>query len=212
MAIPPEQFAPYLSGLAQAGAEQHLQLARYLALVDEYRRVLNLTAFGGKAGLADELVMESARLLDLLPQRDGLRCVDLGSGVGSPVVPLALLRPGLSFMAIEARERRAAFLRQVNASLKPGNLEVRCQRAEQLIAEAPGAFDVVCARAFAKPAVLFEFADRLLGPQGLLLSFYGPQIGEVEAAAAAAGLRLDIVLPYEHGGLLRHAYRACRAI
>jgi 16S rRNA (guanine527-N7)-methyltransferase len=213
MSVSAGSFEHLLSpALAAASAQQCGQLAQYLALVDEYRGVLNLTAFSRPEELALELVVESARLLEFGALPAGLRCVDLGSGVGSPVVTLAVLCPQASFVAVESRQRRAAFLRQVCAALRLSNIEVWGERAELLAEREPGSFGLVTARAFAQPAVLMRLALALLAPEGELRGFYGAQLGEVELAANAAGLRVGASRAYEQRGLQRHIYSARRAI
>jgi 16S rRNA (guanine527-N7)-methyltransferase len=193
-------------------ALQRELLAQYLALVDEYRKVLNLTAFSTPEELAGELVAESARLLDFGQFEDGLRCADLGSGVGSPVIALAVLSPQASFVAVESRQRRAAFLRQVCAALRLRNIEVYCGRAEDLARQQAESFDLVTARAFAQPGLLLRTAGALLRPAGELRGFYGAQLADVERAAGESGFLIESSHAYEQRGLLRHCYRARRAI
>src|SRR5687767_1646330 len=123
-------------------ADVRRRIADYLALVEQYSPALNLTAFRGPAELARELGGESLRLLELGEIADGWICVDLGSGVGTPVVPLALAARKAHFTAVESRMRRAAFLQQVMAQVHIDNLRVLEQRTEQLIKDEPASFDL----------------------------------------------------------------------
>jgi 16S rRNA (guanine(527)-N(7))-methyltransferase RsmG len=79
---------------------------------------------------------------------------DLGSGGGFPGLPLAIARPDLRVTLVEARERRANFLRHVVRSLQL-RAEVRCERFEL---RAPACFDVVCLRAVGPPAAVLPQA------------------------------------------------------
>ena len=55
--------------------------------------------------------------------------IDVGSGGGSPGVPLASVRSDLEFVLLEAARRKCDFLREVAAGFE--NLAVVCERAEE---------------------------------------------------------------------------------
>jgi 16S rRNA (guanine527-N7)-methyltransferase len=192
--------------------EQAARLGAFLQLVKQYAPVLNLTAFQGVAEMRRELVDESLRLLELGPVQEGWNCVDLGSGVGTPVIPLALACPQARFTAVEARAKRVTFLRQVAAQLQLTNLRVLEQRTEQLLAEEDEEFDLVTARAYAAPDVLCAHAAALLRQGGELRGYAGAQMGEVERAASAHGFTAKQVIVYSVGASQRHAYRLRKGV
>jgi 16S rRNA (guanine(527)-N(7))-methyltransferase RsmG len=204
--LPPElvRLIPNIGILGPLG---RAQLSEYLALVETYSAALNLTAFRGKSELAIELGAESLRLLELGDIPDGWDCIDLGSGVGTPVVPLAIAARGARFMAVESRVRRATFLQRVVAQVHIDNLRVLEQRTEELIKVERAAFDLVTARAYAAPDVLCAHAAALLKPGGELRGYSGVEIGQVENTAAAHGFSVEQVLAYSVGDSQRHVYR-----
>ena len=59
---------------------------------------------------------------------------DLGSGGGSPAVPLRLVKPEGRLVMVEARERKAAFLREVIRVLNLPDTFVEVQRIESVAA------------------------------------------------------------------------------
>ena len=176
-------------------------------MVEHYSPALNLTAFRGARELAVEIGGESLRLLELGEIADGWNCVDLGSGVGTPVVPLAIAIPQAQFKAVEARARRATFLLQVAAKVHIDNLRVLEMRTEQVLRDEPHAFDLVTARAYAAPDVLCAHAAALLKPGGELRGYSGAEMDEVEAAAQAHGFAVERVIAYSVGDSQRHIYR-----
>jgi len=192
--------------------EQEARLSEYLAMVAQYAPALNLTAFRGADEIKHEIGDESLRLLELGEIVDGWNCVDLGSGVGTPVVPLAISEPQANFTAVESRARRCDFLRQVVATLGLTNLRVLETRTEQLIAGAPAGFDLVTARAYAAPDVLCAHAAALLKPGGELRGYSGAEMAEVEAAAMAHGVTLEQVIAYSVGGSERHIYKLRKGV
>jgi 16S rRNA (guanine527-N7)-methyltransferase len=113
--------------------------------------------------------------------------VDVGSGGGSPGLPIAAARPGLRVDLLEAQRRRCAFLESISGDFP--NVRVVCARAEEH-ARGPGreAYAVAVAQALAPPPVALEWCLPLVrsGGRAVLL------VGEVEleraiAAAAAVG-------------------------
>ena len=192
--------------LPTASFEQCQRLAQYLAYVREYSAVLNLTGIKDLNRLADELVVEALNLLEIGGIPAGWEAADLGSGNGSPVVPLALLCSEAQFTAIEARERRAAFLERVKTGLGLDNLTVRHARAEDVLAQCPASFDLITSRAFAPPDALLPLAAQLTAPGGEVRGFTGLDIEPLRTAAREAGLAEAKLLAYPVRDEIRHAY------
>jgi 16S rRNA (guanine527-N7)-methyltransferase len=100
------------------------------------------------------------------------RAVDLGSGGGVPGLVLAVLWPRSRWTLIEARARRAAFLREALGGLELSDrVEVLGQRAEETGRDSRhrGEADLVVARSFGPPAVTAECAAPLLCTDGYLI-------------------------------------------
>jgi 16S rRNA G527 N7-methylase RsmG len=90
------------------------------------------------------LLEDALRGLDILRSFEG-DVVDVGSGGGSPGIPLALALPERSFTLVEAERRKADFLR----AAAPPNAVVVWGRAEE---QPVDAFGVAVAKALARPA------------------------------------------------------------
>lgn len=95
---------------------------------------------------------------------------DLGSGGGSPALPLKLFRPGLSLTMVEAKSRKAAFLREVLRTLELDAATVQEGRFETIAAEFRGRASIVTVRAV-NVVESARAAAVLLGEGGLLLLF-----------------------------------------
>ena len=94
--------------------------------------------------------------------------VDLGSGGGSPAIPLAIVKPELRLTMTESREKKAAFLREAVRSLRL-NAEV-IGRFEGLLSYPPGSVDLITARAV-RIEDCVALAVHLLSSSGRLLLF-----------------------------------------
>ena len=111
--------------------------------------------------------------------------VDVGSGGGSPGIPLASVRPDLEFALLESNGRKCAFLRKIAGGFE--NVSVVCERAEEHAAgEGRDAYGTSVARALAAPPVAAEWCLPLVRPGGRALLFVGPT-ANLEAVAKAAG-------------------------
>lgn len=107
------------------------RLAGYLNVLSFWNRRTNLTSFDlfdPTDGALDRLIFEGVEAAPLLLQGTA---IDVGSGGGSPAIPVAICRPDVAFTLVESRTRKAAFLREALRTLGlPG--EVANVRAEEL--------------------------------------------------------------------------------
>lgn len=184
------------------------QLAHYCGLVAQYDATARLTGCDTTEQLVEELVVEAARLLELGAFAGAARIADLGSGNGSPVVPLCVLSPQALFAAVESNQRKAAFLGIVASSLGLANLIVVTATVQTHAKGLAKPYDCVTSRAFTPPDRLFPLARKLLKPGGEVRGFFGAEIALVELAAQACGFQLAQVIPHAVGDLQRHVYRA----
>jgi len=99
--------------------------------------------------------------------------IDIGSGAGLPVIPLAISLPHWRFVAVEPRSLRAQHLLKVQKELNLGNLRVLCSKSEalagfpDLIRKAA----VVSTRAVGKIPEDAGRARPFLGSQGTFLTY-----------------------------------------
>jgi 16S rRNA (guanine527-N7)-methyltransferase len=98
---------------------------------------------------------------------------DLGSGGGSPAVPLKIARPLLSLTMIEAKARKAAFLREVVRAMQLKSSDVLHEQFEDVVTDeaARESSALVTVRAVRTDRKLFSIAAKLLKPSGRLFLF-----------------------------------------
>jgi 16S rRNA (guanine527-N7)-methyltransferase len=123
-----------------AGAESAPELigrcADYLTLLARWNRRMNLTALPLDdpipSATIDKLIVEPLMAVPLV--RFGPRSVwiDLGSGGGSPAIPMRLALPSGSLQMVEARSRKCAFLREAIRRLGLERTTVTETRFEKL--------------------------------------------------------------------------------
>jgi len=167
-------------------AELEAQLRRYLELLLDRNRTLNLTAIRNPDQAWARLIQGSLVVLDAHPFRGDERVADVGSGAGLPGIPMLLALPGLSLTLIESDQRKAEFLRDAAAELGL-RFQVESRRAEE-VGQDPRhreSYDAVVTRAAAKAPVAAELCLPLVRPGGVLLAL--ARARDWEAAARAIG-------------------------
>lgn len=120
-------------------------LATYYRLLETWNEKINLTAFSlsdAPDEAIDRLLVEpvaAARHLTgahhhghaLAGARPHL--LDIGSGGGSPAIPLKLAAPDVTLQMVESKTRKCAFLREAVRTLALSAVEVHTARAEELL-------------------------------------------------------------------------------
>ncbi|OIQ69952.1 ribosomal RNA small subunit methyltransferase G [mine drainage metagenome] len=146
-------------------------LARYLDLLDQWNQTHALTALP-RAVRAEELLLDAAALLPwLAPLTAGSRVADFGTGMGIPAVVIALARPELQVLAVDASAKKLAFVRQACLELPIPNLLPVQGRLEAL---APLAADLGVAKALGSFEQLLGWWQRHGRPGSRFLALKGP--------------------------------------
>lgn len=125
--------------------------------------------------------------------KEGSLLLDVGSGGGFPAIPLAIMRPDLHVIALEASEKKCAYMR-LAASECGADLQVACGRAEEL-AHGPmrEKYDACTARAVSSLPMLSELTVPFVKPGGLVV-LYKADYKEELAASSGAMEQLRIAL------------------
>lgn len=112
----------------------------------------------------------------------------MGSGGGTPGIPLAASLSHRVVTLLEAERRKTAFLERWTSELP--NLSVVWGRAEEQPAET---FGVAVAKALARPPVAAEWCLPLVREGGVAILWVGPSADEDAVARAAAQVAGEVV-------------------
>jgi 16S rRNA (guanine527-N7)-methyltransferase len=147
-------------------------LEQFCALVLEGNKTQNLVSKNDAAKLWTRHIEDSLTFLKAYqewhgPLDESGEWLDMGSGAGFPVIPLALSLPAWQFYAVEPRKKRCDFLWHVKTTLKLSNLKIIEDKVEN------SDFDpvqVVSCRALGSIEEDWARAKELLAPGGWFIT------------------------------------------
>ena len=181
-----EQAAPKL-GLALSVVQVDALFA-YLALIQKWNKVYNLTAVRDPAEMLTHHLLDSLAVIaplraqiEKMPVAESLRLLDVGSGAGLPGVVIAICCPEIRVDCVDTVAKKAAFIQQVAVSLKLPNLRGVHARVESLTDR----YQVISSRAFASLVDFTTWSKAALAEQGVWMAMKGKNpVDEVAALSA----------------------------
>jgi len=162
-------------------AVQKLQI--YLELLAKWNRSINLTSLTLEpleASTLDRLLIEplvAAQFLTEWPETQSSaspesRWIDVGSGGGSPAIPLRIVRSEGTLLMVESRGKKVAFLREVIRELQLTQTTVEAKRFEAVASVgAAHLFNLITTRAVRIDQEFVGSMAQALRPLGVVLLF-----------------------------------------
>ena len=153
-------------------ADQQQRLLDYVAMIQKWNKVYNLTALRNPADMLTHHLLDSLTAVAPLTrhtQGRPIRVLDVGSGGGLPGVVLAICMPELAVTCVDTVAKKAAFVQQVAATLKLPNLRGIHARVESLTEPYP----VICSRAFASLPDFVTWSRSALAEGGVWMAMKG---------------------------------------
>ena len=190
-------------GIARLGIELSIKaqakLLDYLALLNKWNKVYNLTA------IRDTHQMVSHHLLDSLSVLRHLwpgQWLDVGCGAGLPGVVLAIAQPDWHFTLLDSNSKKVSFVQQAIIELGLPNASVICARAEDWQPEEK--FDGIISRAYTELGNFLRSTRHLMAEHGSWAAMKGSPKQELERLPG--GCRIERVIQLQVPGL--HAARS----
>ena len=177
-------------------------LEAYFGLLAKWNEKVSLTAFHVAESddeAIDRLLVEPLLAAKYLPNPEA-EVIDIGSGGGSPAIPLKICSSAIRLTLVESKTRKAAFLREAVRQLELDNTQVEAVRFEALlnVPRAIGSADVVTIRAVRVTPESLAGLEQLVKPGGAIFLF-GTDLSAAGALPADGSLQLEAV-----HSLLRH--------
>ena len=175
--------------------EAQRRLLDYVALIDKWNRVYNLTAIRDPEKIVSHHLLDS---LAVAPHLNAKRLLDVGSGAGLPGIPLALAKPDMHVTLLDSNHKKAAFLKQAAIELRLSNVDVCAERVESW--DTQERFDVIISRALSEMGEFVQITRHLLAPDGVFAAMKGLHPYE-EIGKLPPGYTVRHVLPLSVPGV-----------
>ena len=205
---------------------QQNALLAYLALLDKWNQVYNLTAIRQLEQMLTYHLLDTLAVIPFIDhwknkghtkietaaqlgerakiKADGthqspvVRILDVGSGGGLPGIPWALARPDWQLSLIDCVHKKTAFLTQVKMQLNMMNLRVITGHVEKLPNYiADTQFDIITCRAFSSLDQFLTLTGSWLAPGGLIIALKG-EYPTQELTAVSDAWQVEAIHPITH--------------
>jgi 16S rRNA (guanine527-N7)-methyltransferase len=147
----------------------------YLDILAVWNRKMNLTALHEEDDAVDRLILEPVVAVRFVPN-DATGFLDVGSGAGSPAIPLKISMPWMRGWMVESKVRKSAFLLETVRRLGLEQVEVETSRFEEMVGrdDVRRAADLVTLRAVRVDRALWRALEAFLLPGASVFLFGGP--------------------------------------
>lgn len=164
------------TGVPPVPEEARDSLLAFVALLLKWNRVYNLTAVRDAPTMVERHLLDSLVIGRWLPVNAtatvagaNVDVMDIGTGAGLPVLPLAIVRPDLGFLSVESNGKKTRFQQQVLLELGIRNVDVVQARVDTIRQKAA----TVLSRAFTAPEDYLNVAKSLCVNQGRVIVMLG---------------------------------------
>ena len=169
-------------------------LLDYLALLQKWNKVYNLTAIRNAEQMVSHHLLDS---LSVLPFLWPGRWLDVGCGAGLPGLVLAIVRPEWNFTLLDSNSKKTSFVQQAAIELGLKNVTVICARVEEL--QASEKYDGIISRAFAETSDFVKLTRHLLTDKGRWAAMKGTP--EQELQRLPGDVVVERIIPLNVSGL-----------
>lgn len=139
------------------------QLMDYLALLQKWNKVYNLSAIREPEDMLIKHLLDSLAVVPYIAQAAPKTLIDVGTGGGLPGIPLAIVFPDMSVSLLDSNQKKTRFLVQAKAQLGLANVQVLHTRVEDHNVQ----YQAVISRAFTALDKFLFLTQRLLTDDGV---------------------------------------------
>lgn len=183
--------------------EMNHRFRLYYDYLTEKNAVMNLTAIEGEDDTARLHFLDCVALCSVF-DFSGTSVIDIGTGAGFPGLPLKIAIPNISMTLLDSHKKRMAFLEETCRILNFADVQCISERAEEVVTDIGGSFDVAVSRAVARMNILCELCLPFLHIGGHFIAMKGPdcedELSEAANAIKVLGGNTPVVKKYNIPG------------
>lgn len=143
-------------------------LIKYLDLLIETNKVMNLTAIREEESIFEKHFIDSLLLTKII-REDEKNIIDIGTGAGFPGLVLSIVYPDKNFLLVDSVKKKISFINTVIEKIGLKNVKTSTERAEELIKDNREKFDVALCRGVANLRIILEYLIPFLKVHGRFL-------------------------------------------
>ncbi len=166
--------------------ERRRHMARYLDLLEEFNRSMNLIGPMDRPAIVEELLLDSLVAAAARPVKGSI--LDVGTGAGLPGIVLKIIYPEAPLTLVEPRQKRSTFLKIATHRLGLEEVTIFRGRIEEFDDEL---FDFVISKAFRPPLQWLETAAPYVADDGAMICM-GRESNRQELTAKATELEFQL--------------------
>ncbi|CCZ59751.1 16S rRNA (guanine(527)-N(7))-methyltransferase RsmG [Hungatella hathewayi] len=166
------------------------QFYQYYELLNEWNRIMNLTAITDQNEVITKHFVDSLALVKAMGEisTKEYKIIDIGTGAGFPGIPLKIAFPQLKITLMDSLNKRIKFLNEVIEQLRLKEITAVHSRAEDLGRDKDyrEKYDLSVSRAVANLSTLSEYCMPFVKPGGFFISYKSGKIEEELSSAKHA--------------------------
>ncbi|WP_322913012.1 16S rRNA (guanine(527)-N(7))-methyltransferase RsmG [Mycoplasmopsis felis] len=143
------------------------KLEKYVELIEEKNKVMNLTGFSGDKLWGDGILESLNFMKTIMNDQNHIKFLDIGSGVGFPSLPYFIANPNFELDIFEPLQKRVNFLNLVKETLNLKNINIYKKRMEE--EKNKNIYDIVSARAVADVQTMLLASFHLVKLNGTMI-------------------------------------------
>ena len=159
---------------------QKAQFVKFYELLVEWNKVMNLTGITEYEEVNEKHFVDSLSIVKAIDINKVETVIDVGTGAGSPGIPLKIAFPHLKVVLLDSLNKRIKFLDTVISELGLDNIKTIHGRAEDFAKQNDyrEQFDLCVSRAVANLATLSEYCIPYVKIEGLFVPYKSGDIEE----------------------------------
>lgn len=170
--------------------DQILKFYKYYELLEEWNKVMNLTAITEMEDVIIKHFVDSLSLIKVVNDlgKTNYKIIDVGTGAGFPGIPLKIVFPDLKITLMDSLNKRVKFLNEVIDQLDLKNMDAIHGRAEELGRDKlyREQYDFCLSRAVANLSTLSEYCLPFVKEGGFFISYKSGTVAQEAAEAKHA--------------------------